>query len=387
MELISAMSMGDMKMMYSDEFLLAELRRFYDENGRSPHIRDMNGADGYPSAPTYRSRFGSFNQAITLVGLTANTVHSTVYSDEFLLEELQRFFRENGRSPHGIDMNTSNGYPSMGTYVHRFGSVNNAISSAGLIVNSGYSDEFMLAELRRFCDENGRSPRQKNMNGVNGFPGSRTYISRFGSFNRALELAGLTVNQYKYELFGNEVCSNCGISHESAWTYKDGVRLCKSCARSDYRHGELDPASAAGFGFIGQRVAAKALDIGMNHDCNCSGGFGAAYDLYDEEGYGEIDVKASTLKSYNNRWRFGLKNKHTPDYYICIGFSHDKSDVEHVWIISSSDDRIDNISSLCVHDTQLSLSRMKKYEVDARPYNYSYHSMSIDNCSVMSKTE
>lgn len=50
-------------MKYTEDKLISELQRFYDENGRVPVALDMQGKFGYPPFKTYARYFGSFNNA------------------------------------------------------------------------------------------------------------------------------------------------------------------------------------------------------------------------------------------------------------------------------------------------------------------------------------
>ena len=52
-----------------DQYLLDQLVEFYDTHGRLPKAADLRPGEGYPSALTYRRRFGSLAEAIELAGL------------------------------------------------------------------------------------------------------------------------------------------------------------------------------------------------------------------------------------------------------------------------------------------------------------------------------
>ena len=59
-----------------------------------------------------------------------------------------------------------------------------------------YSDEAMLAALKRFGEKYGRAPYQKSEMGIGrfGVPSEMTYRERFGSMKRALALVGMVPN-------------------------------------------------------------------------------------------------------------------------------------------------------------------------------------------------
>ena len=57
------------------------------------------------------------------------------YTKEFLISELQRFYNENGKVPGALDMNTKAGYPYASAYQYHFNSWNNALIAAGFEIN------------------------------------------------------------------------------------------------------------------------------------------------------------------------------------------------------------------------------------------------------------
>lgn len=150
----------------------------------------------------------------------------------------------------------------------------------------------------------------------------------------------------------------------------------------DYKRGVLDLFTTVGFGFLAQRIVAKTLELELKDDCNCELGFGAPYDLYDKLEYDKINVKASTLNN-DNTWNFSFRNKFIPDTYINVGFSLNKKDILHVWIINHNSDIINDKTNICITNSYKNLKKYEQYEVDVRPYNYVYHNMSLENCKVL----
>ena len=255
-----------------------------------------------------------------------------------------------------------------------------------------YTKKFLISELQRFVSENSRNPRAIDMQSKFGYPGYDSYIRLFGSWNKALIEARLEVNQVRYKLDGTETCDNCGKNkpENQHWNYKNEQRLCYTCYQTlnNHKNGKLDPNSEVGFAFMSQRVVAETLGLDLKYDCNCSIGFNAPYDLYDEK-LGSINVKTRVLK-YNKYWNFGLSNKYIPDIYIMLGFSSDKSDILHVWITEPEDDlTFDNKkfkykqSISITNDINSGLKRAAPWEVDVEPYNDAYHNMSLENCKVL----
>ena len=257
-----------------------------------------------------------------------------------------------------------------------------------------YTKEFLISELHRFKLENDINPKVTDMQIKFGYPATGAYTSQFDSWNNALLAAGLEINQKHHigTLNGTEICDNCGKLNKvnQNWSYKDNQRLCVACYQKtskDYKNGNLDSESTVGFGFIGQRVVAKTLGLDLEYDCNCSEGFNHPYDLYDKK-LGYINVKARILKN-NNSWVFKLIQKEMPDTYILLGFSKDKSNIEHVWVTEPEDDltfdekKFKYKQDISITNSEKGLKRAEPWEVDVEPYNDAYHNMSLENCKVL----
>lgn len=58
---------------YTDEFLISEIKRFVEENGRLPTQRDFVTSDKFPCATTYNTHFGNWANAIRKVDPTYKT--------------------------------------------------------------------------------------------------------------------------------------------------------------------------------------------------------------------------------------------------------------------------------------------------------------------------
>lgn len=320
------------------------------------------------------------------------------YTKEFLISELHRFVRENGRNPMASDMFPDNGYPSMTPYVNKFGSWNNALKDANLgNIRKEYTDKFLISEIHRFVKENERVPKSYEMSPKYGYPSSSMCAGRFGSWNKALQAAGLEIHKTCEKRTGSETCVFCGSHRKHNQTciskgLQTGEVLCEDCyqtSKRDYKNGKLDVNSSTGFAFLSQRVVANALNLELKNDCNCSVNFMHPFDLYDKKKYGKIDVKVSKL-SILNRWQFNIKYSENflPDTYILLGFDQHKKNILRVWINKPSDNLIHKKITLCLtNSTETGLKRAKPWEVDPTPYNKAFHSMSIDNCSVLTYKE
>lgn len=225
----------------------------------------------------------------------------------------------------------------------------------------------------------GRSPTTFEFKKQNGYPGATTYYNHFGTFNNALRLAGLEINQVQTVITGDEICELCGSKNTiHNWSIRDNKRVCNKCACGPryYVHGILDPTSSTGIGVITETVVKTILQDCTT--CNTIQSFTAPYDLISEK-YGTINVKSSifkTSKSYDTKgWIFAKKKNQTiPDYYVCIGFDETRACILHVWIIPGTSSIV---TKYIIYVSHNNLQKVKQYEVDSEPYNRVYQELDI----------
>ena len=117
---------------------------------------------------------------------------------KYLLEFLRYFYNKEGRSPRESDFNNNPKYPTRATYWRIFGSWNNAIEVAGLepkiAGGQSYTNEELLRYLIQFYEENGRSPTMEHIRKNYKYPGFSVYQQRFRSWQNALKLVGLDLD-------------------------------------------------------------------------------------------------------------------------------------------------------------------------------------------------
>lgn len=181
----------------SDEDLLDELQRLADELGHPPTTAEMDEHGKY-SQVTYVHRFDGWNNALETAGLESRGEGPEIKRD-VLLDDLRRVAET-------IDgYMTMNEYGEHGrfdpdTYRRRFGSWLDALEEAGLPSTPKrdrgpqYSDDELLDDLRDLADELGRTPTFADMND-HGPRSATTFTNRFGTWNNAVEEAGLEPNR------------------------------------------------------------------------------------------------------------------------------------------------------------------------------------------------
>lgn len=179
-----------------DDTLLKELHNLADELGTTPKVRDMRNQGAF-SVTVYQERFGSWNDALAAAGFQPTTRGPDKIPVNVLLEELQRLADVLETTPTKSDMQDYGEY-SANVYQDRFGSWNNAITAAGLSINSHQpaelSDDALVAELQRLTNEFESTPTMTDMCDHGKFSSSIYHI-RFGSWNAALEAAKLSPNK------------------------------------------------------------------------------------------------------------------------------------------------------------------------------------------------
>lgn len=176
----------------STEELVEELRALADDVGGTPTMADMD-AEGRFSPSTYQQRFGAWNDAVAAAGLTPNESTDADFDDDELLADLRDFADDLGRSPSKRECRET-GPHSPSTYADRFGSWNDAVAAAGLEPDDSgrpASETALLADLHGVTESLGRVPTRPEF-AERGEHAPSTYDRRFGSWSAAVEAAGLS---------------------------------------------------------------------------------------------------------------------------------------------------------------------------------------------------
>jgi len=128
-----------MKYIYTKDYLIQKLQQKAIELGRTPTTKDMRKP--YPSCRKYYEVYKSWDEALIDAGFDVNNKvkyprkkpnRGEIYSKEKMLEILIDKFKEIGRIPSNSDTIR----PSTKTYVNKFGTWNKALYEAGLIEES-----------------------------------------------------------------------------------------------------------------------------------------------------------------------------------------------------------------------------------------------------------
>lgn len=173
---------------YDESDLLDRLRRMAID-GEPPTCVEMNKAEG-PSSGLYRSRFGSWNEAIKKAGLEPRRKYD--YGKEEMLDYI-RELADRDEPPTQAEAEKGDG-PSSVTIRQNFGSWNEAVREAGFEPRPStsaeeYTDEEILECIRDLA-EDGEPPTMLEFKEDTSAPSDTPVKTRFGSWNEAVSQAG-----------------------------------------------------------------------------------------------------------------------------------------------------------------------------------------------------
>jgi hypothetical protein len=114
---------------YTREQLIFFLKRLATELKRTPTIKDLKGRK-MPSSTTYLKRFGTWNNVLRVAELKINV--KMKYTPQELLENLKILAKELGRTPTSADLAKKDWIASSSTYRKYFGSIQKALAAAGI---------------------------------------------------------------------------------------------------------------------------------------------------------------------------------------------------------------------------------------------------------------
>lgn len=176
---------------YDREDLLAELRRLRENRGTLPSMDDVAEESSYPLT-AYVEAFGSYPEAVRAAGMeTEIFTRGSAASNQQLIEDLREFADELGHRPSQNEMNEEGPYTAE-RYRRRFGSWNEAIETAGMTPwePSAIPEDELLDALESLADAVDREvPSAKDMD-ESGPYSAATYRARFGGWDDALRAAG-----------------------------------------------------------------------------------------------------------------------------------------------------------------------------------------------------
>lgn len=174
------------RLKYSDEDLINEIKRYYDEYGKVPTCNEIDKNAYFVNSNVIRNRFGSWNRAIQMAGFQVN-IHKNINKEDVKREAIE-FYHKNQRSPFYYELSFSK------TAVNRlFGSWNDLLRECNLPLNQrdrlAWDKKYGIEKIREYYAENNKIPTATDLNkyGIH-----RKWLSgTFGSVQNALIESGL----------------------------------------------------------------------------------------------------------------------------------------------------------------------------------------------------
>ncbi len=158
---------------YTDEDLLADLRRLIKELGKFPTYKEMlaahtRGTCAYPL--TIFNRFGNSHDICRrYFPEMLHSLSNRIYTNDEIITAIRRLVDETGTFPTRSAIDTAcreNKCPSSSTIISRFGGLSkfrrqyfpDEKDPVHKVSHSGYTDKELIAEVKRFANEIGRFP-------------------------------------------------------------------------------------------------------------------------------------------------------------------------------------------------------------------------------------
>ncbi len=181
--------------LYSDQRLLDDFKCKAEQlGGRAPTKEEIDNDSEMASSVTYTNRFGSLRKVAELVGVIYD--RNSIYTDEQLLSLLKnKAQREHKTTLTQQDLRLDKTMPDTETYVNHFGSFLKALELAGLETNfiPPYTDRELLDAyiLKGRRDCNGEAPTTQEVTDDPGMASVDTYIKHFKDWQNLRKLSGL----------------------------------------------------------------------------------------------------------------------------------------------------------------------------------------------------
>ena len=177
--------------MYTKEDVIVSIKALAVRLNKVPSLGDYNRHRCKPTSPIVIDRFGSWNAALAAAGFTE---HSYL-SEAQLLQLLQEYYKEHNKTPSTREFDSDKKYPNTVTYKRHFGSWNNALDLAGLPLKQRkpkvqYSKEYMLSCIKAYVQKYKKIPIQAEFNADKNFPSAVTVVKYCGSWENAILESG-----------------------------------------------------------------------------------------------------------------------------------------------------------------------------------------------------
>lgn len=192
---------------YSDEAILAELRRVAALIPDGPIPASILSSQGRVSIETVIRRFGAWHIALELAGLADRSSDNRGFkgppvsrkmSNDDILASLLKLAIKLQRTQLTVEDVEENLPFSRYSLIRRWGTSHAAFEAAGLTgtkLEHRYTDEHCFNNLLKVWTHYGRPPKHKEMSFPPSEVGGKAYMLRFGTWNKALAAFVERVNE------------------------------------------------------------------------------------------------------------------------------------------------------------------------------------------------
>lgn len=173
----------------SDEEMIEDIKRVASILNKNTVTIEEYNKNGKYHGSTIGRRFGSWSKALQKAGLdVAIYVNARDANDEKLLNDLKRVAILLNKITVTHEEYCSNGRYHWSTFIKRFGSWNKAIELAGLdfTIARNTTDEELFQNILHVWEKLGRQPAYKEMHKPLSKYSGKPYVTRFGSWFSAL---------------------------------------------------------------------------------------------------------------------------------------------------------------------------------------------------------
>lgn len=178
---------------YSDESILDEIRRVAELLNERPLTINSFDKEGKVNHTTITRRFGNWQKALEKAGLDESFIHTKnrKLSKEQIIKELQRvakILNKNSFTANEFEQHSEMSRTSKGFY-REFGSFKKAMEAADLIPpieSKRYDDTERFENLLNVWTHYGRQPSYSEMKTYPSIVGPKAYVTRWGSWTKAL---------------------------------------------------------------------------------------------------------------------------------------------------------------------------------------------------------
>ena len=181
---------------YSKEMLIRQLKRKFQELGRSPTAKEIEESPEMASMQTFRRIFKSYEKALKAAKLPP--APDCGYNEEEMIAQLWALYKKLGRVPMVRDLRAEPGMAKLGAFERAFGSFKRALMVAGIPTRRArakYRRSELIHQLQEKARKLGRTPKQTEVNSDPEMASAQVFCNEFGSFNMAVVEAGLKPNR------------------------------------------------------------------------------------------------------------------------------------------------------------------------------------------------